>query len=79
MVETERALDNEGLKCVPYSNMESQPTFEFQQGPHALYTDGTFRNPTRPHMPAIAYYDYYDCNYIYAILGHIDIKDTVAP
>lgn len=79
MVETERAEDADGIKCVPYSNMESQPTFEFQQGPHALYTDGTFRNPSRPHMPAIAYYDYYDCNYVFAILGEIAISDTVAP
>lgn len=79
MVETERALDKDGIKCVPYSNMDSQPTFEFQQGQHALYTDGTFRHPARPHMPAIAYYDYYDCNYVYAVLGHIKIEEDVEP
>lgn len=75
MVETERAEDKDGIKCVPYSNMESQPTFEFQQGQHALYTDGTLRNPRRPHMPAIAYYDYFDCNYIFAVVGKINIDN----
>lgn len=76
MVETERAQDEDGIKCVPYSNMEQQPTFEFQQGPHALYTDGTFRHPARPHMPAIAYFDYFDCNYVFAVLGQIKIDDS---
>ena len=76
MVETERAQDEDGIKCVPYSNMEQQPTFEFQQGPHALYTDGTFRHPARPHMPAIAYFDYFDCNYVFAVLGQIKIDDA---
>lgn len=76
MVETERASDDDGLKCVPYSNMDSQPTFEFQQGPHAMYSDGTLRHPARPHMPAIAYYDYFDCNYVFAVLGQIKLEET---
>lgn len=75
VVETERAVNEDGFRCVPYSLMESQPTFEFQQGQHALYTDGTYRSATNPHMPAIAYYDYFDCNKILAIMGDIEVVD----
>lgn len=75
VVETERAVDADGFRCVPYSLMVSQPTFEFQQGQHALYTDGTYRSATNPHMPAIAYYDYFDCNRILAIMGDIDVVE----
>lgn len=79
VVETERAVDADGFRCVPYSNMESQPTFEFQQAQHALYSDGSYRSATNPHMPAIAYFDYFDCNKILAIMAEIEVVEGAPP
>jgi len=79
VVESERVDDADGINCLPYSNSESQPTFEFQQGSHMLYTDGTIRDAAHPHLPNVAYYDYFDCQAIFNIMGCINVTEGQAP
>lgn len=76
IIDTERRPYEEGgdentLRMVPKSGLESQKTFSMYQWISYLTKDGSYRSSTNPLLPAAIMVDNFDVDHVHAVVGDV--------